>query len=240
MMRNSSMEILALERQQLRQRGAAAGLVARHDHLPHRADALGVEEHVLGAAQADALGAELARRLGVERRFGVGAHAQAARRRPPSPSAWRNRRTWLGSIIGDRADEHLAGGAVEGDGLAGAHGLAAGGQRLRVVVDRDAAGAGDAGPAHAARHHRGVAGHAAARGQDAAGGVHAVDVLRAGLDPHQDHRLALGGAAFGLVGAEHDGAGGRAGAGRQALGQQRARRLRDRASGAATGRAPPG
>ena len=41
--------------------------------------------------------------------------------------------------------------------------LAAGGQCLRVVVDRDAAGACHAGPTHAARHHRGMAGHAAAR-----------------------------------------------------------------------------
>ncbi len=104
----------------------------------------------------------------------------------------------------DGADEHLAGRAVQRDGLAGADRLAAGRQRLGVVVDRDAAGAGDAGPAHAARHHRGVAGHAAARGQDAAGGVHAVDVLGAGLDAHQDDRLALRRAALRLVGAEHD------------------------------------
>ena len=46
-----------------------------------------------------------------------------------------------------------------------------------LVVDPQLAGAGDAGPAHAARHHRGVAGHAAAGRQDALGGVHAVDVL---------------------------------------------------------------
>ncbi len=32
------------------------------DHLAHRDDPLGLEEHVLGPAQADALGAELARR----------------------------------------------------------------------------------------------------------------------------------------------------------------------------------
>ena len=35
--------------------------------------------------------------------------------------------------------------------------------------------------AHAARHHGGVAGHAAGRGQDALGCVHAVDVLGAGF-----------------------------------------------------------
>jgi hypothetical protein len=57
-----------------------------------------------------------------------------------------------------------------------------------------ATGAGDAGRSHAARDHRGVAGHAAARGEDAFGGVHAVNVLGAGLDPHQNDLAArLGG-----------------------------------------------
>ncbi len=52
-------EVVALHRQQLRQRLLAAGRVVRQDHLAHRRDALAAEEHVLGAAQADALGAEL-------------------------------------------------------------------------------------------------------------------------------------------------------------------------------------
>ena len=60
------------------------------------------------------------------------------------------------------------------------------------IIDADRAGAGDAGLAHAARDHGGVRGHAAARGEDAFGGVHAVDVLRRGLHPHQDDLLAVG------------------------------------------------
>ena len=56
----------------------------------------------------------------------------------------------------------------------------------RRVVDAQRAGAGDAGLAHAARHHGRVRGHAAARGENALGRVHAVDVLGRGLDPHQD------------------------------------------------------
>ena len=99
-------------------------------------------------------------------------------------------------------------------------------KRLRTVIDRDAASARDARPAHAASHDRGVAGHAAAGGQDAAGGVHAVDVLGAGLDAHQDDRLTLLRAAFRLIGGKHDGTRGGAGAGRQSLGQQRAVCLR--------------
>ena len=218
-------EILPLERQQTRQRGAAAGFGVGDDHLADRQDALRVEEHVLGAAEADAFGAELAGGFGVHRGFGVGAHAHAAVLVGPFHQG--------AEIAGHRrldhrdgADEDLAGGAVQGDRLAGADELAAGGQHLAVVVDADAAGAGDAGPPHAAGDHRGVAGHAAAGGQDALGGVHAVDVFRAGLDADQDDRLALGGAGFGLVGAEHHGAAGRARAGRQALAQQGARRFR--------------
>ena len=61
-------EIGALHRQQLGERGAAAALLVGHDHLADRADAVGLEEHVLGARQADALGAEIARGAGVGRR----------------------------------------------------------------------------------------------------------------------------------------------------------------------------
>ena len=55
-------EVRALHRQQLGERRAAARLVVGEDHLAHRDDAVALEEHVLGAAEADALGAEVARR----------------------------------------------------------------------------------------------------------------------------------------------------------------------------------
>ena len=79
------LEIGALHRQDLGERGAAPRLVVGEDHLAHGENALGVEEHVLGAAEADPLRAEVARLARVARRIGVGAHAQAAARRPPSP-----------------------------------------------------------------------------------------------------------------------------------------------------------
>ncbi len=53
------LEVAALHRQELRERALAAGEVGRQDHLADGVDALGVEEHVLGAAETDALGAEL-------------------------------------------------------------------------------------------------------------------------------------------------------------------------------------
>ena len=49
-----------LERLELGEGGLAPGLVVGQDHLAHGDDPLLAEEHVLGAAQADPLGAELA------------------------------------------------------------------------------------------------------------------------------------------------------------------------------------
>jgi hypothetical protein len=51
-------EVLALQRQQLGEGLARGRLAVGEDHLAHRIDPLTTEEHVLGAAEADALGAE--------------------------------------------------------------------------------------------------------------------------------------------------------------------------------------
>ena len=51
--------------------------VSEHDHLADRLDTVGLEEHMLGTAQADALGAELDGLRGVARGVGVGADASA-------------------------------------------------------------------------------------------------------------------------------------------------------------------
>ena len=210
-------EIAALHRQELVERFAPRFLVVGEDHLAHRLDARLVKEHVLGAAEADAFGAELDRDAGVRRRIGIGAHAQRARLVGPShqrAELARHRR--FGHRHG--AGQHLPGRAVDGDGLAALeHGVARL-QGLRVVIDPERARAGDAGLAHAARDHGRVRGHAAARRQDALGGVHAVDVLRRSLDPNQNDLLAVGLELGRLVGIEHDLAGGRARRRRQAVG----------------------
>jgi len=72
------LEVLALHREQLGERAAAARLVRRHDHFAHRRDAIAFEEHMLGAAQANSLGTELTGALRVRRGVGVGAHPQPA------------------------------------------------------------------------------------------------------------------------------------------------------------------
>ena len=94
---------------------------------------------------------------------------------------------------------------------------AGGVERGRGIVDPDAANARDAGLAHAARDHGRMRCHAAAGGENAFGGMHAVNVLWAGLDAHQDDALAGRLQALGFIRIEDDGAGGRARRGREAL-----------------------
>ena len=114
MISNSSAKSLALHRQQLGERGAAALLVVGEDHLAHGDDAVAVEEHMLGAAEADAFGAEAARDARVGRRLGIGAHLHA----PHLVGPFHDRGEFAGEFglaHGDRAFEHLAGRAVDGD-----------------------------------------------------------------------------------------------------------------------------
>ena len=70
------LEVAALHRQQLGQRPLPPGRVLGDDHLPHGDEPVAVEEHVLGAAEADALGAEVAAPVRVGRRVGVHPHPE--------------------------------------------------------------------------------------------------------------------------------------------------------------------
>ena len=71
-------EVLTLHRQDFGERRATPVGILGQDHLAHRGQPDVVEEHVLGAAETDALGAEAARRTGVERGLRVGPDAEPA------------------------------------------------------------------------------------------------------------------------------------------------------------------
>ena len=110
-------------------------------------------------------------------RVGVGAHAERARRVGPVPSPVAKSPDSSGWRIFTRPSStspvppSMVMTSPLREGPAGdRHGAG-------LVVDAQRAGAAHARPAHAARDHGGVAGHAAARGEDAGRRVHAVDVL---------------------------------------------------------------
>ena len=170
------------------------------------------EELVLGAAQADALGAAGAGAARVLAVVGVGAHLHPAHVvgvpehavAPPSTSARasgsrrrgerrrpgrRRRRPSPGSRPpGTSPTEHLAGGAVDRDGVAArAAPRRAPGPRRRAGSTSSSSAPTTAHVPMPARHDRGVRGLAAAGGQHAVGDDHALQVVRVGLPADQDH-----------------------------------------------------
>ena len=179
-----ALEVAALQRQQLGERGAPRAGGVGQDHLAHRLDLALAEEHVLGAAEADALGAEGQRRAALIRLIGVGAHAHPAGLVRPGHElgvelirrgVFRRQRFVdhdaqdLARLRGDEPAEHLAGGAVDRQLVAGAQHVVASldPHRAAAVVDLQRLAAGDAHLAHLPGDQRRVAGHAAARREDA-------------------------------------------------------------------------
>ena len=210
------LKVALLIRQDLRKSGLALFDGVGADHLAERGDTVGFEEHVLGAAEADALGAQLAGLLRVARGVGVGADTQAAVLVGPAHDAAKV--AGNGGVNGrDDAVVDLAGGAVDGDEIAFVERLAAEGELLVRLVHGDVAAAGDAAGAHAAGNDRRVGGHAAADGEDALGGLHAGDVLGRGLKTDENDLLAALLPLDGVVGVEDDLAAGSARAGAEAL-----------------------
>lgn len=211
-------EVTLLHGQDLGQGPLAPLHVLGEDHLPHRGDPIRLEEHVLGAAEADPLGAELAGHPRIVGGVGIGSHLQLAEAVHPLhqgaevPGKLRRNCRHL-------AEHHLAGGAVQGDDIPLLDHLPLGGGELAPgVIDLDVAAAGNAALAHAPCDHRRVGGHAAAGREDPLGRVHAVDVLGARLDPDQDHLEPQAGGSLGLVRGEDHLAAGRSGGGGKALG----------------------
>ena len=109
-------------------------------------------------------------------------------------------------------------GAVDGEEVAFLVGHAVGGDGLGGVINLERAGAADADFAHLAGDERRVRTHAAFGGEDAFGGNHAAQVFRRGFVADEQDLFALLGGGGGAVGVEIKLAGGGAGTGGQALG----------------------
>src|SRR5699024_4469945 len=177
-------------------------------HLTDSLDAVLSEEHVLGTAQADALSAHVDSLLCVARVVGVGHDQHLAGSVGPAHEAVEV--LVAGSGHGsDLLAVDVAGGAVDRDPVAAHKLVAVDLEGLGLLVDLDVvviAAAGDAAGAHAAGDDGGVAGHAAAHGQDALGDLHTDDILGAGLQTDQDDLLHLAGLdhLLSLFGGEDD------------------------------------
>jgi hypothetical protein len=190
------------------------------------------EEHVLGAAQSDALRPEPPGTRRVLRGVRVGSHLQ-----PPygirvfQATCCRGNdavRLFAAFQIahgrgGDQRNRtriHVTDGAVHrDDGALLDDGAVPGGEAAGFGVDGDVLRAADADLAHATRDHRRVAGFAAPAGQHRLRGDHAGQVVRGGLLPHEYDLLAGCGPSYRLRRVEDGCADGGARRGRYAVGE---------------------
>ncbi len=231
-------EVLTLERQQLGQGDATIGLVVGHDHLAHRRDAVAFKEHVLGAAEADALRAELDGARGVQRVVGVRADRHSGElvrdRHQALELAVVRRVLRVESLVQqdlndfgrrgfDLAQVNGTGRAIDADPVAFAHDVVVDLHQTVLVVDLNVRATGHANLAALTSDQCSVRRHAAALGQDALGGLHALDILGGGLNANQDRLVApLRDLLLDLVAEERHATGRRARTGGQALRHQAA------------------
>ena len=198
----------------------AGGDVRDEDGAAHDLQPVALAEHVLGAAQADALRAVAAGLGGLLGLVGVGPDAHPADLVGPAEDLLE-----LGLLLEPRghgregAQVQRAGRAVEADPVAllevGPGDVAVG--LLAGVVDDQVGRPGDARLADLAGDDRGVGGRAAAGGDDPLADGHAMEVVGRGLDPDQDDLLAALDPLDGGIGVEHGPTDGGAGRGVEAV-----------------------
>ncbi len=196
-------EILALHGEQLVECGASARLILGEDHFAHHMDTLAFEEHVLGAAKANAFGTEGAGSTCIGWRIGIGAHRHAARAIGPFHQ--------LAEIAGKLrlrhrhfAPQHAAGRTIDGDDVALAQHAADADQHAIAQIHAHGAGTGDARDTHAARNHRRMARHTAAGGENTLGRMHAMNIFGAGFHAHQYDAATFRLGGNGFFGAENN------------------------------------
>ena len=206
-----AVEVAALVGQQNSQGRVALSFALGQDHALDHGQALGLEEHMLGAGQADALGAKPPGAFSVARVIGVGPNTQGADLVGPAEQLDQVEILDVRLLGRDLAGKNFAGRAVKRSPVA---------FFIHDAVDRRLAlfdvhfhggHADHSGDAKLARHQGGMAGAATAAGENALGCQHAVHVVGRRLRAHHNHGLfRFLGPALSGVGVEDNLTNGRA------------------------------
>src|SRR5271167_287549 len=149
------------------------------------------EKHVLGAAQADTLGAKRARLLRVAGNVSVGSHSQFAEGLRPTHELHQFGIIGLCIETIELALDHTAGGSVERNPVALLEYLTLHPHLASLFVYLYVPRPRDTTFPHAARDYRRMTGHPAARGQNARCDFHAVNIFRSSFRSDQDDWISL-------------------------------------------------
>ena len=195
---------------QLAEGGSLGRSIAAEDEPAHDRQPVGGEEHVLGAAESDALRSEFAGERRIVGGVGVGPDLDVPSGHVVGPGEQRVEFRWRHRSERVQCPEiDAAGAAIDGDDIARfEHGVADGDGRAGEVHVRCADHSRDA---PTPSDDRGMADQAAPVRHDALGGLHAHDVVGRRLGSHEDDVLTRCCGFDRRVGTQHDPATRRAG-----------------------------
>src|SRR5262245_9303661 len=166
------LKIAFLHSQNLLQRFASLALRFCHDHLAHSHNAVLGKKHMLGPAQPNAFGTELPGDLCIARRVRVAPHPELAitvspchELRKVAPEVCLNERCL--------AQDHLAGGAVDGQELVRLNHLVANTAIARSLINHQCSTAYDTAFPHTTCYDSGMGRHPPARRSNPLCSVHA-------------------------------------------------------------------
>ena len=204
-------EILGLDLEQIGQGLLLHGLVVGQNEALDNVLAI-AQEHMLGAAQTDGLGAKLERELGILGVVGVDAHVVGVTVglvQTDLVGPGQDGVQVAGELSGDQIDSAIDDdtlSAVDGDDVALVqHAIAAlDTHDLLGRIDVETLDTADAGGTHAAGDNGGMARLATVTRQDTLGGDHTLQVVGVGLPADQNDLMALGGTRDGVIAREHD------------------------------------
>ena len=175
------------------------------DHFTECADSRRLKEHVLGTAKTNALRAERSCLLCILGRIGIRSDAERLVLVRKLHDAAEVAGVGICGNGGNEAVINVTRGAVEGQDVTLLEQLAGERELLVLLVHLDIAAAGDAARTHAARDDCRVRGLTAADSKDALRELHALDVLRRGLETDKDDLLACLAFLDGVLSREDDG-----------------------------------
>ena len=187
------------------------------DHFTESADTVGIEEHMLGTAQTDALSAESSSLTGVLGSIGIGTDGHGLILVRQLHDTAEVAAVGIGGHGGDQFTVNVAGAAIQRHNIAFTIGLTGQGEALVLFVHLDIAATRDAAGTHAAGHNSRMAGLTTANGEDTLAVLHAFDIFGAGLETYQNDLFALLAMFHSIFSSEDDMASGGAGAGSDTL-----------------------
>ena len=197
------LEVFLLKWLKLGKSDISSILILGNNHLSKMLDSLLFEEHVLGSAKSDTLGAIFKGDLDLFRLFGVSFDHHGLVLLGPAKNGH--------EIVGhfsfldlDLSGENFTSTTIDGQVVTFVESSVTDSDSLGLVVDDQVTASSDTALTHTSGNDSGVGGHSTSSGKNTLGSVHTNEIFGSGLDSGQDHSLTSFSPFIGLMRVEND------------------------------------